>query len=118
MKTIRGTIVTLIATLSLLSVTGVHAECYGEGEYTVCSDVETDADGDVHAKAWDTDGNTYQVDTESRPYLNGHVIESSDSDGNSYSIKTWTDRNGSHSEDSDGNVCTVTWTGQMIGCAQ
>jgi hypothetical protein len=53
MKTIRGTIVTLIATLSLLSVTGVHAECYGEGEYTVCSDVETDADGDVHAKAWD-----------------------------------------------------------------
>lgn len=60
----------------------------------VCSDVETDADGDVHAKSCDTNGNTYQIDTESRLYVNGHVTESSDSDGNSYSIKTWTDDSG------------------------
>lgn len=118
MNAIHRSIVTLVAALAMLSAAGIRAECYGEGEYMVCSDVETDADGDVHARSWDTDGNTYQVDTESRPYLNGHEIESSDSDGNNYSIKTWTDSTGSHSEDSDGNTCTITRTGKMIGCDQ
>ena len=41
-----------------------------------CSEVGTDSDGDVHAKSWDTDGNTYHVDTDTCPYRNGHEIES------------------------------------------
>lgn len=104
--------------MALLSTVAVHAECYGEGQYVVFSEVDTDSDGDVHAKSWDTARSTYHVDTDTRPYRNGHEIESSDSDGNSYSIKAWTDSSGSHSEDSDGNICTITLTGQMIGCGQ
>lgn len=96
----------------------VNAECFGEDEYMVCSDVETDADGDIHAQSWDTEGNTYHLDTETRSYANGHVVESSDSEGNSYSIKSWSDSSGAHTEDSEGNVCTITPTGQMIRCGQ
>ncbi|WP_323157578.1 hypothetical protein [Pseudomonas fulva] len=112
------TISTLIACMALLMASAAQAECYGEGEYMVCSDVDTDSDGDVHARSWDTQGNTYHLDTETRPYLNGHVVESTDSEGNSYSIKSWTDSSGSHTEDSEGNVCTITPAGQMIGCGQ
>jgi len=112
------TIFALVAGMALLMVSAAQAECYGEGEYMVCSDVDTDSDGDVHARSWDTQGNTYHLDTETRPYLNGHVVESTDSEGNSYSIKSWTDSSGSHTEDSEGNVCTITLAGQMIGCGQ
>ncbi|WP_205894410.1 hypothetical protein [Pseudomonas edaphica] len=133
----------LIVCLGASLSSTVNAECFGEDEYMVCSDVETDADGDIHARSWDTDGNTYHLDTETRPYANGHVVESSDSEGNtyhldtetrpyanghvvessdsegnSYSIKSWSDSSGAHTEDSEGNVCTITPTGQMIGCGQ
>lgn len=107
---------TVCAVMVLTSV--AKAECYGEGEYMVCSDVDTDSDGDLHARSWDTQGNTYELDTETRPYLNGHIVESTDSEGNSYSIKSWTDSSGSHTEDSEGNVCTITPAGRMIGCGQ
>ncbi|MNJ19097.1 hypothetical protein D3C77_134140 [compost metagenome] len=109
---------TLVSCLTMVVVAGAHVECYGEGEYMVCSDVDTDSDGDIHAKSWDTQGNSYQLDTETRPYRNGQLFESTDSEGNSYSIKSWTDSNGFHTEDSEGNVCTITPTGQMIGCGQ
>lgn len=111
-------IIALTACAVMFLATGAKAECYGEGEYMVCSDVDTDSDGDLHARSWDTQGNTYELDTETRPYLNGNIVESTDSEGNSYSIKSWTDSGGSHTEDSDGNVCTITPTGQMIGCGQ
>jgi hypothetical protein len=114
----RANILAFLVFLGMTAASVAHAECYGEGEYMVCSDVETDDDGDVHAKSWDTDGNTYQMDTETRPYLNGHETQSSDSDGNSYSIRSWTDSSGAHSEDSEGNICTITPSGQMIGCGE
>lgn len=113
----RAKVAALLFCLGLAVASAAQAECYGEGEYMVCSDVETDDDGDVHA-SWDTQGNSYQIDTETRPYLNGHETQSSDSDGNSYSIRSWTDSSGSHSEDSEGNICTITPTGQMIGCGE
>ncbi len=114
----RAKVAALLCCLGLAVASAAQAECHGEGEYVVCSDVETDDDGDVHAKSWDTQGNSYQIDTETRPYLNGHETQSSDSDGNSYSIRSWTDSSGSHSEDSEGNICTITPTGQMIGCGE
>lgn len=110
--------IVLVACLGISVSITVNAECFGEDEYMVCSDVETDADGDIHAQSWDTEGNTYHLYTETRPYANGHEVESSDSEGNSYSIRSWTDSRGAHSEDSEGNICTITPTGQMIGCGQ
>ncbi|MHC8334101.1 hypothetical protein [Pseudomonas sp. LB3P25] len=97
-------------------IQNASAECYGEGDYEVCSEVETDADGDIHAESWDTEGNTYSVDTETRAVGNGHEVKSSDSEGNEYSIKSWSDSSGAHSVDSDGNSCTITPAGTMIGC--
>lgn len=66
----------MVAAMALFSTVAVHAECYGEGQYMGCSEVGTDSDGDVHAKSWDTESNTYHVDTDTRPYRNGHEIES------------------------------------------
>lgn len=57
----------LIVCLGASLSSTVNAECFGEDEYMVCSDVETDADGDIHARSWDTDGNTYHLDTELGP---------------------------------------------------
>lgn len=93
-----------------------QAECYGDGEYSVCSESETDADGDMHARSWDTEGNEYHVDTQSRKVGNGHEVSSSDSEGNEYSVRSWSDSSGVHSEDSEGNSCTITPSGQTIGC--
>jgi len=93
-----------------------YAECYGEGEYRVCSESETDSDGGIHARSWDTEGNTYHIDTETRSLRNGQEIISSDSEGNEYSIKSWSDSSGAHTVDSEGNSCTITRSGRMIGC--
>lgn len=103
--------------LFLLLVTPLaQAECYGDDEYTVCSDSETDTNGDLHVRSWDTSGNEYHVDTQTRAIGNGHEISSSDSEGNEYSVRSWSDSSGVHSEDSEGNTCTITPTGQTIGC--
>ncbi|HCH7658951.1 TPA: hypothetical protein NNA95_000754 [Pseudomonas aeruginosa] len=107
----------VIALISLmLFSTGTRAECYGEGEYEVCSEVEVDADDNITARSWDTDGNTYEINTETHQIPNGHETVTTDTDGNEYSIRTWTDSEGSHTQDSDGNICTITHTGKMIGC--
>ncbi|HCS45770.1 MAG TPA: hypothetical protein DIW52_23610 [Pseudomonas sp.] len=100
----------------LAGAAGVQAECYGEGEYSVCSESVTDSDGDIHASSWDTEGNSYRIDTETRSVGNGHEVTSSDSEGNEYSIKSWSDSSGAHTVDSEGNSCTITPSGQMIGC--
>ena len=107
----------LICALVLSTASGVAtAECFGSGEYRVCSESYTDADGNIQVRSWDSDGNDYSVNTESYVDGDGMAIRSYDSDGNEYSVHAWTDSTGSHSEDSDGNRCTITRSGEMIGC--
>lgn len=107
-----------ITTLAVYSLTisSALAECYGSGSYRVCSNSYTDSKGNIHVKSYDSQGNSYHVDSESYQTSNGSVTTSSDSEGNRYSIKTWTDSQGTHTEDSEGNRCTITNTGTMIGC--
>jgi hypothetical protein len=65
----------------------------------------------------DSTGITYSVDSDVYTGQNGDIsVRTYDSDGNSYDIKSWSDSSGVHTEDSDGNRCTITPTGQMIGC--
>lgn len=94
------------------------AECIGDGDYRVCSESSVDESGNGYIRSWDTEGNEYRVDTESHSYGdNGIESTSSDSDGNSYSIKSWVDSNGdAHTTDSEGNECIITHTGVEIGC--
>ncbi len=107
----------LVALLAL--PVAAEAECIGEGDYRVCTESYTDSRDDTHIRSHDTMGNTYSVDTETRSYRgNGHEITSRDSMGNSYSVKSWSDSTGTHSIDSMGNRCTITRTGQVIGCGQ
>jgi len=94
-----------------------HAECFGNGEYRVCSESYTDSSGNVHIRSWDTQGNSYSVNSESYTSPDGGTtIRSYDSEGNSYSVKSWSDSKGVHSVDSQGNHCTITPSGAMIGC--
>lgn len=95
-----------------------QAECFGEGEYEVCSESNVDDSGNGYIRSWDTEGNEYRVDTATHSYGdNGFEATSSDSDGNSYSIRSWVDGNGdAHTRDSDGNECIITHTGREIGC--
>lgn len=51
-----------------------------------------------------------------KPLGNGHETKSSDSEGNEYSIKSWSDSSGAHTVGSDGSTCTITPAGTMIGC--
>ncbi|TBU73301.1 hypothetical protein DNK10_18740 [Pseudomonas daroniae] len=102
--------------LLMLGAGTAHSECFGEGEYTVCTDTETYSNGDMSTRSWDSDGNNYQIDVETRQVGNAQVTMSSDSEGNEYSIRSWTDSSGSHVTDSEGNTCTITHSGQMIGC--
>lgn len=98
-------------------VAPVGTDCYGSGDYRVCTWTYTDANGDVHAGSYDSEGSSHQLDSKTTVLPDGEVQSSTtDSDGNSYSIRSWTDASGSHTEDSDGNVCTVTLDGDMIGC--
>lgn len=92
------------------------AECVGTGDYRVCSEINTGANGDIEVRSWDSEGNTYSVNTESHTSGNGSTIRSYDSEGNEYTVRSWTDKNGVHSEDSEGNRCTITHSGQTIGC--
>lgn len=96
-----------------------HAECVGEPGYQVCSDSTTDSNGDIHARSYDTEGNSYSVDTNTTHDADGGTtISSSDSEGNSYNVRSWSDSSGIHSMDSMGNECTITPSGTMIGCGQ
>ena len=109
--------ITFVLALALITTVNLAlAECFGEGEYRVCSDSYTDSDGDIHMRSWDSEGNTYNIDTESYTTPEGSSTRSHDSEGNEYSIRSWSDSAGYHSEDSEGNRCTITRTGQMIGC--
>lgn len=112
----KNLIIRVGSVLLLIGAPLAQAECYGDGEYSVCSESETDADGDLHVRSWDTEGNKYHVDTQSREVGNGHEITSNDSEGNEYSVRSWSDSSGVHSVDSEGNSCTITPSGQTIGC--
>jgi hypothetical protein len=95
-----------LAAAAILTAGVAKAEqnCFGEEEYRVCTDSYTDIGGDQHIRSYDTEGNSYSLDTKTRDLLGGgSEITSSDSDGNSYSIKSWSDSTGVHSIDSDGN---------------
>ncbi|TCP80825.1 hypothetical protein C8J31_11466 [Rhizobium sp. PP-CC-2G-626] len=107
------------AAAATLTASAVNAECFGEGSYRVCSDSYQDADGDIHVRSSDTDGNSYSVDSTTRTLPGGgSEITSADSEGNSYSVRSWSDSEGVHSVDSDGNRCTITKIGTLIGCGQ
>lgn len=105
-----------IGVLTSLLTQTVHAECYGEADYRVCSETYSDADGDMHVRSWDTEGNTYSVHTESETDANGTTVRSYDSEGNEYEMRSWSDSTGTHSVDSEGNRCTITNSGTIIGC--
>lgn len=113
-------LVTLIFHLTLLLITfskQAHSECVGSGEYSVCSDSYTDASGDIHIRSYDNQGNSYGVDSSTNSTLKGDTtIRSSDTEGNKYSVRSWSDSTGVHSEDSEGNQCTITNSGAVIGC--
>ena len=115
----RYTPLVLLAALLTIAAGPSHAECFGDGAYRVCTDTTYDADGDMSVRSYDTQGNSYSVDTETSNFgANGRMVESHDSMGNSYSVRSWADSAGTHSVDSMGNECTITNTGQMIGCGQ
>ena len=87
--------------------------------YSVESRSYTDANGDVHVRSSDTMGNSYGVDSRSYNQGNKQVVESSDTMGNSYRVESSCDASGScTTSDSMGNRCTITSSGQMIGCGQ
>jgi hypothetical protein len=100
----------------LIGTPACAEECFGEGDYRVCTDSYEDPQGNSHVRSWDTEGNTYGISTESYDTPSGSTIRSYDTEGNEYSIRSWSDEIGHHSEDSEGNRCTITHSGQMIGC--
>ncbi len=104
--------------LSMLGFSSsVNAECFGEYPYRVCSDSYTDSKGNTHIRSYDSEGHSYSVDTESRNLgSGGSEISSHDNQGNSYSVRSWSDSSGVHSRDSEGNTCTITPSGTVIGC--
>ena len=112
---------TVLSVLILLVGNAAYAEttCYGEGAYQVCSTVTHRADGSITVTSGDTMGNNYRVDSEVQAQSNGDTkIRSYDNMGNSYSVESWTDSSGVHSRDSMGNVCSVLYDGNIIGCGQ
>ena len=107
----------LAASLLLLTLNGSRAECFGQYPYQVCSRTYTDSSGNIRVESNDSMGNSYSLDTKRYTGPSGeNVITSSDSMGNSYSLRTWSDTSGVHSVDSMGNRCTITRTGQVLGC--
>jgi hypothetical protein len=112
----------LLAVLLLVMPSVVlHAEtqCFGEVGYRVCTDVYTDLSGNMRVRSYDTEGNTYSLDTDTYHTPGGGLeVRSKDSEGNSYTLKSWSDSTGAHSEDSEGNRCTITTSGQVIGCGE
>ena len=119
------------------------AKCTGNSDYKVCSDSYKDTNGESVVRSYDTQGNNYEVrsghrklpdgakevyskDSDGNEYSvrSGHrklpngvnEVYSQDSDGNEYSIRSWCDAGGCHTKDSEGNTCTITKSGAMIGC--
>lgn len=107
---IKMSVAVLVGLISAVSL--AKTECFGEGEYRVCTETTTQSDGTMKVKSYDSRGNTYSVESGCK----GNTCYSQDSEGNSYSVKSWCDDKGCHSEDSEGNRCTVTPSGKMIGC--
>lgn len=92
-------------------------ECLGSGDYSVCTTTTEASNGDTTISSHDTEGNTYSVTSGTRNHSDGSTeVFSTDSEGNEYSVKSWCDSSGCHSSDSDGNICTVTNSGETIGC--
>lgn len=85
--------------------------------YSLTTRSARSANGDLSVRTQDSMGNSYSLDTTTRGLPGGgHEVTSRDSAGNSYSIRNWCDAAGCHSRDTMGNTCTVTKSGQMIGC--
>lgn len=94
-----------------------HAECISSGDYYVCSESQVDASGNVQIRSWDSEGNDYSINSETYRSPNGDTtIRSYDNEGNSYSVRSWSDSTGVHSMDGEGNICTITKNGTVIGC--
>ncbi|MCE6971325.1 hypothetical protein, partial [Cereibacter sphaeroides] len=71
------------------------------------------------SRSYDSEGNDYTVNTDTDVSASGDITSRTwDSEGNSYEVRTWTDSLGAHTRDSDGNECIVTFSGQMIGCGE
>lgn len=112
-------VIGLTAAFLLGCTASAYADCLGESDYRVCTDSYSGTNGDQHVRSYDTEGNNYSIDTETLRLPNGgQEVTSSDSEGNSYSIRSWTDRTGTHSVDTEGNECTITPSGTMIGCGE
>lgn len=94
-----------------------ETQCFGEAGYRVSTETYVGANGDLNVRSYDSEGNSYSLGTESRSLPGGgQEIISRDSEGNSYSLRSWTDSSGAHSVDSEGNSCTITYSGSVIGC--
>jgi hypothetical protein len=107
----------ILAALLAFCTLPARAECYGSGEYQICSDSYTDSGGDVHSYTYDSEGNDYSIDTNSYSVGDEHVTTTTDSDGNSYSIRSWVDSDGAaHTRDSTGRECTIYPDGSSAGC--
>lgn len=92
-------------------------QCLGEGAYRVCTETYQDGKGNLHIRSSDSMGNVYSTSTESEVRPDGSSrIRSYDTEGNAYEVRSWSDSQGIHSVDSEGNRCTITPTGRMIGC--
>ena len=93
-----------------------QTECYGDYPYRTCVTTNTDSRGNVTIRASGA-GGSYTVRSESYTGPDGSLnARSSDSEGHSYAVKSWCDSGGCHSRDTNGHTCTITRTGQMIGC--
>lgn len=113
------TICSFICIFLPFSQAQAETECVGEYPYTVCTSVRYDADGDMHMTSHGPEGQIYNMDTDSYTSPEGaQTVRSSDSEGNSYSIHSWSDSTGSHTQDSEGNSCTITNSGVAIGCGE
>ncbi len=100
---------------SVASAQSVKTECYGD----ICVTTTDDGRGNIDVKTTSPHGDNYSLSTRSTRLPNGDVnVQSTDSLGNSYEIRSWCDAEGCHSKDSAGNICTVTKSGKMIGCGQ
>lgn len=109
----------LTAVPLLASQAFAETTCYGDWPNQVCTTVTERADGSMSIESNGGGGYSYRVDTEVNDYRgNGTQIRSYDSEGNSYSVESWSDSRGVYSRDSEGNLCTILNDGTMIGCGQ
>lgn len=109
--------ITPIVVFTFLSTVAMADECIGDYSYQTCTKSSTNAHGDDVIESYDTEGNSYSITSGSRDHSDGSSeVFSVDSEGNKYSIKSWCDNSGCHTSDSEGNTCTITNSGKMIGC--